>query len=199
MKSLVSILVAVFFMSSLISFAVAEEIDDVFLDDGGMIDEPPGVPGEPVALPETDSEPGADVAEPAFADEAAPAEPSADEMMDEAAPAAPPSQPAKAPKAPKTAKVERKAEKKAEEKAAKKAVAAKASKGSKSPARKTASKEGFRTTTTSCEMHASPASASPVVLTVPGSKKLWIEEHDESWVKAFRKKGHGFLSRDCFE
>lgn len=195
MKTLLLTLTALFLLAP-VTYAVAEETDDVFLDDGGMIDEPPA--GEPVALPQSEPDPEPDSAPLTQPDPKIAAEPIAEDPIAEPASAqtpvlkAPPSK--KAHKAAKVAKAEKH---KADKKSAKKAIAKNASKaGAKS--RKVASKEGFRTTRSDCKMYSKASSGSSVLLTVPGSKKLWVEEHGK-WLKAFRKNGHGYMSRSCFE
>ncbi|MCM2281956.1 MAG: hypothetical protein NDI61_08940 [Bdellovibrionaceae bacterium] len=198
---LVSLMMALLVTAPFTPAFAEEDPDDVFLDDGGMIETPPeadaaaaatspeGEGGEPVALPESEPDP-MDVpppTEPAKVAQPAP-EPEEDDSVDEPAPQAKPKakvQQAKKAKEP----VEKVTEK----------VAAKPKAKSAKTSRKVASKEGFRTTKAECEMHKSAAADSPVLITVAASRKLWVEEHNEEWVKAFRKTGHGFISRDCFE
>ena len=56
----------------------------------------------------------------------------------------------------------------------------------------------YVTTKEDCTMTREPASASVKMLTVKASRKLWVEEVDASWVKAFNKAGEpGFINRDC--
>lgn len=56
----------------------------------------------------------------------------------------------------------------------------------------------FVTTKSECPMHRAPASDSELMLTVKASKKLWVEEVDQEWVKGFNKAGEaGYISREC--
>jgi len=51
-----------------------------------------------------------------------------------------------------------------------------------------------------CPMLREPASDSPAMLTVKASRKIWVQEVDEDWVRAFNKAGEpGYLQRDCLE
>jgi len=163
MKTLLFTLLAALLVTVPAATAFAQEIDDVFFDDGGMIDEPSDESDEPAApAPVAKDEPGFE--EPVAAPEETPAKPTKPEKVVKA-------EPKKAPKPGKASQA----------------------------ARKTASREGFRTTSGDCKMHKSPSASSPVLLTVAGARKLWVEERGDGWVKAFRKSGHGYLSRDCFE
>lgn len=184
MKTLFLTLIAALFVTAHAPTAFAEEIDDVFLDDGGMIDEPPADAGDapPVAKEEPSPEP---VPLPAVAqDEPSLEEPG--ELEPVPVPVAKEKKPVKQDKPVKVVKAEPKK------------AAPKPGKSAKN-SRKTASKEGFRTTAAECKMHQAASASSPVLLTVAGAKKLWVEEHNDGWVKAFRKSGHGYLSRDCFD
>lgn len=184
MKTLFLTLIAALTLAAPIHQAFAED-DDVFLDDGGTIDEPPGAG---VALPETAAEDaapvlsapgGAATATKSAGDDGFGSPFDSDENAggdEDAAPA----KPAKAKKA-------------------KAAKTAKADKPAASKTRKPASKEGFRTLKADCPMHESASGDSAVLITVKGDRKLWIEDHDANWVKGFRKNGHGYMSRDCFE
>jgi len=173
-----------------------EEIPDVFLDDGGFEDlaepEPtaaaPAEGGETsVAAPTETSaptdEPGGEATAPS--DTNVVETPAIEQPVKDVAP-----KPAKKP-----AKAKSMAEKKSNKsKAAKNKLAKNRSKKS----RGVASKEGFRLLKADCEMHESPSSDSPVLLTVKGSRKLWVENQGDGWLKGFRKSGHGYMSEDCF-
>lgn len=51
-----------------------------------------------------------------------------------------------------------------------------------------------------CPMLRKPASDSPAMLTVKASKRIWVQEVDENWVKAYNKSGEpGYIQRDCLE
>ena len=87
------------------------------------------------------------------------------------------------------------APKKVVEKKAKRAVANSAS--SESGAKSLASGI-YVVTKERCPMSREPASESPVVLTVKAEKKIWVEEVDGQWVRAFNKAGEpGYIQRDC--
>ncbi len=49
-----------------------------------------------------------------------------------------------------------------------------------------------------CKMSREPASDSEAIITVKASRKIWVENVDDSWVKGFNKAGTpGYISRDC--
>lgn len=57
----------------------------------------------------------------------------------------------------------------------------------------------FLMTKDSCEMHREPASESAKMITVKASRKIWTEDVDSNWVRAYNKTGEpGFISKDCF-
>lgn len=178
MKTLLITLFATLFIVVPVANANAEEVDDVFLDDGGMIDEPPM--DTTAQDSDYDSEP---VSEQPLAQDPSPDEPAEAEAFEVPQPVVKPSKAVKPTKLVKAPKVEKNSKKKV----------------TKAGGRKTASKEGFRTTAGECRMHKSASSSSPVLITVSASKKIWVEDHNDGWVKAFRKSGHGYLSRKCFE
>jgi type IV secretory pathway VirB10-like protein len=61
-----------------------------------------------------------------------------------------------------------------------------------------AGKGRFMTTRESCPLLREPASDRQLTV-VKGERKIWIEEVDESWVRAYNKAGEpGYISRDCF-
>lgn len=157
-----------------VSVARAESQDDVFLDEGdGDFGAIPIPDAQPVETPSADaSTVGSDplLAEPTEATE------STEPAASESAPA-PESKPA-----PKKAKV------------------AKAKKSSHKVAQHKSSGHGlFMTTKDSCPMMREPASTGDQMITVKASKKIWVEEVDDSWVRGFNKAGEpGYLSRDCF-
>ncbi len=150
--------------------------EDVFLDDGGELN-----PDDSTSPAETEPGDTADVP-PMAAPVAGPTGHNEDDGEEEAEPVPVKikSKPAKVEKSAKTAKQETKAPVKSVQQAANK-------------------KEGFRMLKQDCEMHRDPASDSPVLITVKGDRKLWIEDVDDSWVKGFRQKGHGFMEKNCFE
>lgn len=58
----------------------------------------------------------------------------------------------------------------------------------------------YMTTTDSCPMMRGPASVGAPMVVVKPAKKIWIEESDPAWVKAYNKAGEpGYLSKDCFK
>ncbi len=58
----------------------------------------------------------------------------------------------------------------------------------------------FVTTKEPCPMTREPASESAPMITVKAQKRIWVEEVDESWVRAFNKAGEpGYISRECVQ
>jgi len=58
----------------------------------------------------------------------------------------------------------------------------------------------FVRTKDACPMLRQPASDSEEMLTVKPAKKIWVEDVDANWVKAFNKEGEpGFIQKDCLE
>ena len=58
---------------------------------------------------------------------------------------------------------------------------------------------GFKTTKDGdCVMYEAPDKSTTQILVVKGAKKLWVEQEGD-WLKAFHKKGSGYLAADCFE
>jgi outer membrane biosynthesis protein TonB len=56
----------------------------------------------------------------------------------------------------------------------------------------------FVTTKDACPMMRSPASTGETMLTVKASKKIWVEDAGDGWVKAYNKSGEaGYVSKDC--
>lgn len=57
----------------------------------------------------------------------------------------------------------------------------------------------FMVTISDCPMLREPGAEGELMLTVRSSRKIWTEEVDPSWVRAYNKSGEaGYLSRDCF-
>jgi hypothetical protein len=81
---------------------------------------------------------------------------------------------------------------------AKAKVAAPAQAPTRTRASVSVGKGRFMTTTDSCPLLREPASAEQMTV-VKGERKIWVEEVDESWVRAFNKSGEpGYISRECF-
>jgi hypothetical protein len=58
----------------------------------------------------------------------------------------------------------------------------------------------YMTTTDSCPMMRGPASVGAPMVVVKPAKKIWVEESDPAWVKAYNKAGEpGYLSKVCFK
>ena len=58
----------------------------------------------------------------------------------------------------------------------------------------------FANTKQACPMLREPASESAKMITVKADRKIWVEEVDGSWVRAFNKAGEpGYVSKDCFQ
>ena len=61
-------------------------------------------------------------------------------------------------------------------------------------------KSMFVNTKEACPMLREPAADGEKMLTVKAAKKIWVEEVDSSWVRAFNKAGEpGYVNRDCLE
>lgn len=109
--------------------------------------------------------------------------------------------PERAPKA-KSAKKEKLAR---NEPKMKPAVQKQASKSEITKTRKPASLEkaaqgSYVVTREPCPMKREPASEGASMLTVKAGKRVWIEEVDAEWVRAFNKAGEpGYLNRNCLK
>lgn len=58
----------------------------------------------------------------------------------------------------------------------------------------------FVTTREACPMLREPASEAPKLSTTGTNKKIWVEDVDQEWVRAFNKAGEaGYIKRDCVE
>ena len=58
----------------------------------------------------------------------------------------------------------------------------------------------FASTRDACPMMREPASDAEKMTTVRTDIKIWVEEVDESWVRAYNKAGEpGYVSKDCVE
>ncbi len=58
-------------------------------------------------------------------------------------------------------------------------------------------KNGFFVFAESCDMKSSPKSGSKSVGNVSKGKKLWLDVHNSSWLKAYKKSGTAYVSSDC--
>lgn len=58
-------------------------------------------------------------------------------------------------------------------------------------------KNGYYTTSESCDMKASPSEKSASVGNVSKGKKLWLDAHNGSWLKAYKKKGTAYIPAHC--
>jgi len=171
--------------------AQAAGADDVFLDEGdGDFDSLPAPPPAPApaAAPEPLA-PSAAAEPPPPAPDVPKPDPaiSEDLFATDPAPVSEPAAPAAEPEPVK------KAEKKPAKKASKQASKSKKSKGS-------ASGGHFVKTKDSCPMLREPASTSEQMIVVKPARKIWVEEVDGTWVRAFNKAGDpGYINRDCVE
>lgn len=58
----------------------------------------------------------------------------------------------------------------------------------------------FMTTKSPCPLLRQPASESEPLVGIKAPRKIWIEEVDSDWVRAFNSAGEpGYVSRECFE
>lgn len=70
----------------------------------------------------------------------------------------------------------------------------------KKTAKSSSGKGGFKVTTSDCPMMRKPASEGSPMITVKATRKVWVEEIDQNWVRGFNKAGKpGYLNRSCFE
>lgn len=61
-----------------------------------------------------------------------------------------------------------------------------------------AAKGSFVTTKEACPMMRTPASTGETMLTVKASKKIWVEQAGDGWVKGWNKAGEpGYISKEC--
>jgi cytoskeletal protein RodZ len=170
--------------------------DDVFMDEGdGDFDSMPAQAPAPVAqVPAKENTAVPKIAAPR---PAAPELDSSDQIPlltdDSSQPAATPA-PTEDPSAPAAAEPKAKKASKKKKAAAKKAAATASS--DERPAAKSAG--SFVTTKEACPMMRSPASTGETMLTVKASKKIWVEDAGEGWVKAYNKAGEpGYVSKEC--
>jgi hypothetical protein len=57
----------------------------------------------------------------------------------------------------------------------------------------------YMTTTDACPMMRGPAAVGEPMTLVKPARKIWTEEGDSQWVKAYNKSGEpGYVSKDCF-
>lgn len=165
--------------------AHAADNDDVFMDEGdGDFDAPP-VAAPPAAKKEVKVEKAPaprPAAPPVEAKEEVPT------LTDDAAPTiVPPTEDPSAPAA--AAPKEKKASKKKSEKKASKTASAPVATGG-----------SFVTTKEACPMMRTPASTGETMFTVKASKKIWVEDAGDGWVKGFNKAGEpGYLSKECLQ
>ncbi len=95
-------------------------------------------------------------------------------------------------------KVQKKQARRARKKARRKRLAAK--KRYRNKGRRPASvafKQGFKRLRRNCSMFSKANGRSARVLRLKKGKKLWVEGHGK-WMKAFRKKGAGYIDASCF-
>lgn len=58
----------------------------------------------------------------------------------------------------------------------------------------------FVTTKEACPAKRAPASEAEPVFSVKAARKIWVEQVDEKWVRAYNKAGEpGYVSRDCVD
>lgn len=60
-------------------------------------------------------------------------------------------------------------------------------------------KNGYYTTSEVCDMKASPSEKSASVGNVSKGKKLWLDAHNGSWLKAYKKKGTAYIPAHCVQ
>lgn len=62
---------------------------------------------------------------------------------------------------------------------------------------KPSGKNGFYTFSADCVMKSEPNDASSDVGNVSKGKKLWLDKHDSTWFKAFKKSGTVYVPSSC--
>ncbi len=58
-------------------------------------------------------------------------------------------------------------------------------------------KNGFFVFANDCEMKSSPGKNGSAVGSVSKGKKLWLDVHNTSWLKAYKKNGTAYVSTSC--
>ncbi len=174
--------------------AYAAGADDVFMDEGdGDFDAAPTIKSETEKAPAPVEAPKAVVTEPRPALEPAVTDTTEVPTLvdDQAAPAAP--APTDDPAAPVASEPK---EKKAKKKSSKK----KLEKTAHHKSKVLGPNGGFVVTKEACPMMRTPASTGETMLTVKPSRKIWVEQAGDEWVKGWNKAGEpGYISKDCVE
>lgn len=176
--TLLAIVLAMTMVTFHAPLAHAGDGDDVFLDEGDGDFAAPTAPAPQAEAPApVDSSPMGEE----------PAAPPSSTLVEEATGDSSMPSPAEMPEKPA----------KKSKKAVKPAVAKKAPKSHK-VAKSKPGRGYFVTTKEACPMMREPASEGSQMITVRASKKIWVEEVDETWVRGFNKAGEpGYISRDC--
>ncbi len=67
------------------------------------------------------------------------------------------------------------------------------------PSRKPSSpfKNGFYTFSQNCTMRSKPSDSGAEAGSVQAGKKLWLDQHNGEWLKAYKKAGTVYVSADC--
>ena len=65
------------------------------------------------------------------------------------------------------------------------------------PSSKKKFKSGMYKFEEKCAMHAEPSSMSDKAGSIRAGRKLWIDPHNDSWHKAYKKSGTVYISADC--
>lgn len=56
---------------------------------------------------------------------------------------------------------------------------------------------GFKQTHKNCPLYQSTDSKSRVLIQIRAHKKLWLDQKDSHWFKAYWKHGYGYVERSC--
>lgn len=56
----------------------------------------------------------------------------------------------------------------------------------------------MRAPASNCNMRAGPGAGKSKVGKLKKGRKVWTENHNGGWFKIYRKKGHAFVSKNCF-
>ncbi len=71
--------------------------------------------------------------------------------------------------------------------------------GARQPSAKAPFKSGMYKFAEECKMYKEPRSFSDQAGSIPPGRKLWIDSHNENWLKAYKKSGTVYISTDCLK
>ncbi len=71
--------------------------------------------------------------------------------------------------------------------------------GVRKPSARRPFKAGLYTFSEKCTMYKQPRSLSEEAGSIPAGRKLWIDPHNDGWLKAYKKSGTVYISSDCLQ